>query len=76
MTSLSTYDFLHFILRCHIIKFKTKLKMHCIFKGKVHHTLSVKKETRSLLLNTKVGINFGRIKILEALTYLLNNIFH
>ena len=32
-------------------------------KGKVCHTLPVKKETHSLLLNTKIDINFGHVKI-------------
>ena len=43
---------------------------------KVCHTLPVTKETRSLLLNTKVDINGGRFQnMCEALTYLLDNIF-
>ena len=43
---------------------KEKLKMFnwvVILKGKVLHTLTVTKEMRSLLLNTKLGINFGLI---------------
>ena len=37
--------------------------------------LPVTKETRSLLLTTKIDINFGPVKMCEALTYLLDNIF-
>ena len=38
--------------------------------------MPVTKETRSLLLNTKTYINFGRVKnMCEALTYLLENVF-
>ena len=34
------------------------------------------KETRSLLLNTKIDINFGRVKIcVKTLTNILNDIF-
>ena len=45
-------------------------------KGKGRRSLPVTKETRSLLLNTKTDINFGRVKnMCEALTYLLENVF-
>ena len=57
--------FLPFILLCHIIllKYNLTIQLSGLLKWKGCHTLPVTKETRSLLLNTKVGINFGRGKI-------------
>ena len=51
------------------------MQLSGLFKGKVYHALSVKRETRSFLLNTEVGIKLGRVKIHDALTYLLDNSF-
>ena len=57
--------FLHFILLCLIIlsKKKFKIQLSGLFTRKVHRSSPVTKETRSLLLNAKIDINFGRVKI-------------
>lgn len=51
------------------------MQLSGLFKGKVYHSLSVKRETRSLLLNTEVGIKLGHVKLHDALIYLLDNSF-
>ena len=64
-TSLSTYDFstLYTTLPHNLIKEKLNDFIECLLKEKVCLTLLVTKETRSLLLNTKIYLNFGRVKI-------------
>ena len=57
--------FLPFILLCliNILKKKLRIYLSGLLKGKVCHTLPVSKETRFLLLSTKIDINFGRVQI-------------
>ena len=58
---MSTYEFsvLYTTLPHNLIKEKLKeLIARGLFKGTIRHTLPVTKETRSLLLNTNIGINF------------------
>ena len=57
--------FLHFILLCHIILSKKCLRLEFsgLSKGKVCRSSPETKETRSILLNIKIDINFGRVKM-------------
>ena len=62
---METYDFstLYTTLPHNLIKEKLNDLIEWSLKGKNCHTLPVTKETHSLLLNTKIDINFGRVKI-------------
>ena len=64
-TSLSIYDFstLYTALPHNLIKKTFKIRLSGLSKVKVLHTWPVTKEMRSLLLNTNLDINFGRVKI-------------
>ena len=49
--------------------------MSGLLKGKVHLILPVTKDRLSSLLETQNDINFGLVKMCEALIYLLDNIY-
>ena len=74
---MPTFDFstLYTTLPHNLIKEKLNDLTEWSFEREDCHTLPVTKETRSLLLNTKIDMNLCRVKICEALIYLLYNLF-